>query len=337
MSDQLEARYRRLLAWYPWEHRRVYEEEMLGVLMAGARPGQRYPRLTDAANLLVSAGGRRLGVAVRGLAGVEWRDAAAVVGLLGALLLLGLRLHPYGRALAVEWWSDEEPRIIVSGGPAPRLAFWFLVTAAALLGLRRTAAIVAWPAVAWETALAVLRFPSEAGDVIGSMWPYLLAVLTAAALTVPATRHRARTLLGGRGLALAGAGVLVAAAAPVVSLLIGGRPEGGSYVFTAGLMMTALSACYLAGGALVAMAVWRLAAPVRRRVVVLFAPVIVVQLVIEQWFSGWRHSTSAPVPAQWAVLVLTPALTFAVGVAVVRWREERERLIALGRAADRAT
>jgi hypothetical protein len=32
----LEGRYRRLLRWYPAGHRAVHQEEMLGVLMAGA-------------------------------------------------------------------------------------------------------------------------------------------------------------------------------------------------------------------------------------------------------------------------------------------------------------
>lgn len=34
----LEQRYRRLLAWYPGPFRSEREEEMLAVLMAGARP-----------------------------------------------------------------------------------------------------------------------------------------------------------------------------------------------------------------------------------------------------------------------------------------------------------
>ncbi|MEU0569147.1 hypothetical protein ABZ297_27740 [Nonomuraea sp. NPDC005983] len=33
----LERRYRRLLRWFPWEHRERHEEEMLSVLMAAAR------------------------------------------------------------------------------------------------------------------------------------------------------------------------------------------------------------------------------------------------------------------------------------------------------------
>ena len=39
----LERRYRRLLRCYPPGHRQVHQEEMLGVLLATARPGQRAP------------------------------------------------------------------------------------------------------------------------------------------------------------------------------------------------------------------------------------------------------------------------------------------------------
>jgi hypothetical protein len=39
----LERRYLRLLRCYPPTHREFHREEMLGVLLAAARPGQRTP------------------------------------------------------------------------------------------------------------------------------------------------------------------------------------------------------------------------------------------------------------------------------------------------------
>ena len=39
----LERRYLRLLRCYPPSHREFHREEMLGVLLATARPGQRTP------------------------------------------------------------------------------------------------------------------------------------------------------------------------------------------------------------------------------------------------------------------------------------------------------
>jgi hypothetical protein len=41
----LENRYRRLLALFPRDHRLLYEEEMIGVLMADAESGQGRPSL----------------------------------------------------------------------------------------------------------------------------------------------------------------------------------------------------------------------------------------------------------------------------------------------------
>ena len=40
----LEKSYRRLLRWYPALYRHRHEEEILGVLMFAARPGQRRGR-----------------------------------------------------------------------------------------------------------------------------------------------------------------------------------------------------------------------------------------------------------------------------------------------------
>jgi hypothetical protein len=56
MTDQakLERGYRRLLAWYPRAFRRENGQELLGVLMAGAREGQRRPGLAESADLIKS-------------------------------------------------------------------------------------------------------------------------------------------------------------------------------------------------------------------------------------------------------------------------------------------
>jgi hypothetical protein len=54
-QTQLEQRYRRLLAWYPRAFRAAHEEEMLVVLVAAARTGQRRPGAADSANLIANA------------------------------------------------------------------------------------------------------------------------------------------------------------------------------------------------------------------------------------------------------------------------------------------
>jgi hypothetical protein len=56
MTDQehLERGYRRLLAWYPRAFRQQNGQEILAVLLACARDGQRRPGLAQAADLIRS-------------------------------------------------------------------------------------------------------------------------------------------------------------------------------------------------------------------------------------------------------------------------------------------
>ena len=51
-STDLERRYRRLLALYPKAFRREREQEILSVLMAGARAGEQWPRLAETTDLV---------------------------------------------------------------------------------------------------------------------------------------------------------------------------------------------------------------------------------------------------------------------------------------------
>ncbi|PRX46889.1 hypothetical protein B0I32_1437 [Nonomuraea fuscirosea] len=84
----LEARYRWLLGCYPREHRARHEEEMIGVLLAEARPGQTRPHPTDAADLLWGAlcvhTRRAFGAAAR----LAWRDGLALAAALWPFLAL---------------------------------------------------------------------------------------------------------------------------------------------------------------------------------------------------------------------------------------------------------
>ena len=66
-AGSLERGYLRLLRCYPAGHRDVHGEEMLGVLLAGARPGQRRPGLAESASLIC---GRRAHPAARHVAGL---------------------------------------------------------------------------------------------------------------------------------------------------------------------------------------------------------------------------------------------------------------------------
>ncbi|MGI5290920.1 hypothetical protein ACQEVF_47460 [Nonomuraea polychroma] len=84
----LETRYRRLLACYPRDHRARHEAEMMGVLQAGARPGQTRPDLADVADLLRGAARVHARRAFGAASAAAWRDGLAVAVALWPLLML---------------------------------------------------------------------------------------------------------------------------------------------------------------------------------------------------------------------------------------------------------
>jgi hypothetical protein len=112
----LERRYRRLLAWYPPEFRRENGQEILAVLMAGARDGQRRPGLAESADLIrggvwmrLRPGVPRSARTVRAAVRLMYAGAAvSAVGLMIGLALLivdiqvAVRGQFLGRSLAAQ-------------------------------------------------------------------------------------------------------------------------------------------------------------------------------------------------------------------------------------------
>lgn len=88
----LEKSYRRLLRWYPALYRHRHEEEILGVLMSAARPGQRRPGARESADLVWSALKIRIRMTTRRAGSQPWAAALALVGVLLPLLMLLLKL-----------------------------------------------------------------------------------------------------------------------------------------------------------------------------------------------------------------------------------------------------
>lgn len=84
----LERRYRRLLRWYPPSFRHDSEGEMLGVLMAGARDGKRWPSAAEAADVLRGALRMRLRLPPPGSKNRGWSDAWAAFSVLAPVFLL---------------------------------------------------------------------------------------------------------------------------------------------------------------------------------------------------------------------------------------------------------
>ncbi|WP_444947520.1 hypothetical protein [Micromonospora ureilytica] len=350
-SDDLERRYRRLLAAYPWEHRRVYEDEMLAVLLAGARPGQRRPAVADVRNLVGAGLRARLRVGARGFTEPSWADAATVTGLLVAVVLLALA----GKALLDQLVrAPSLPPAYGSG--SPDLADWLQVVgwagvcAAALAGWRWAAAGLAWVGVLGWAALIAPQTSDNPTYVVDALPQFVLAVVAAAALTVPAPRRRAVALLGVRRLL-----ALMLAPAAIVALLVTNRVTSPTFDYveqvsfqvfygieaSSGLVVWLYVAGLAVAALVMVVAVATLTPVVRRRIVVMLLPVVALALVIDSALAGWVTSTmnmghTIPlVPAQWAMLVLVAPVTFLAGALLVRRREETLRMVALGRNADR--
>jgi hypothetical protein len=164
----LERSYRRLLRWYPPSYRDRHEEEILGVLMAAAQPGQRRPSARESLDLLWSALKIRIRTTLRGADSQPWAAALALVGVLLPLLMLLLKLTElldrgaqygfgspadiligaYGEPGAYAGSFQANPYSValtgnvtgaLTAGPMPAL----ILAALACLGWRRAAAVFA--------------------------------------------------------------------------------------------------------------------------------------------------------------------------------------------------
>ena len=201
MSD-LERRYRRLLRVYPRWYRAAREEELLGVLLDRAAPGQQRPTAWDTYDLVWAGVGRRLQVRPPTVDAPLWSDS------LGAAAVLFVMLHAFGALvvpLNIVWLSSDQ---IASGVPWrsvnwPSVVGWSAV--AVLLWTRRS---LAAGLVASVTAAAAIGYhflvtygqTDTFFDVLVNQWSYLaysmLAIAVAAILLRPSSGERGIQLLG---------------------------------------------------------------------------------------------------------------------------------------------
>ena len=211
MNATLEDRYRRMLAMYPAEHRRKHQDEMLGVLMTGARAGQHRPGLADTANLIWGALLIRLRPARPGTAWPLWRDALAVVSVLLPLAVLAN--------------VSASTTTLLAPGPEPRASFamflqsmlvsagaWVLLTALVLLRLRRVAILATAGLLIWYL-IATAGAPYWVGIDPGVLLITVVLGLELAALLATAGPRQGMPLMTWRYYALA---VLVPAAVACV-------------------------------------------------------------------------------------------------------------------------
>ena len=89
MTAGLERRYRRMLLWFPAEHRQLYVEEMIGVLLASAPDDRRRPGLADSIDIALAGLRTRLRSVFRAeRVDPEWSDAFAGFSIAAPFLML---------------------------------------------------------------------------------------------------------------------------------------------------------------------------------------------------------------------------------------------------------
>jgi hypothetical protein len=203
-SAALERRYRRLLVWFPAEHRREYGEEMIGVLLASTPEGRRTPRLADAFDLI--AGGLRARLRQRGtgLSDARRRDALAVCSVALPVTLLA--------ALAVNYLWNLLPALDFYGVsdfylPALVLALPPLIA----LRYRRTAAVAALVAAAWFWFL-LLRSLTVWIDGLEASYCVAMLVQVIALAGSPGPRRATAIMTWKTWLVLSAAGITMGAA-----------------------------------------------------------------------------------------------------------------------------
>lgn len=225
----LERGYRRLLAAYPLSFRRDQADEMLAVLMATARPGQRRPGPAEVADVIISGLRMRLRRAGWGPVNQAWADALAVLSVAAPLFVLVVVLlevavpyHlPPAHQVPALFRMPGAPREL--GGPSAlnlgldiALGGQVIIAALVLLGLRRlalvplAAAAGLWIATGFGNA-SWAWIPDQLQPLVAAA--YLLEAVALAA--PPGSRPAGRLVNWRHGVVL----LLAAAAVQVLTLL----------------------------------------------------------------------------------------------------------------------
>ncbi|GAA1644884.1 hypothetical protein [Catellatospora bangladeshensis] len=353
-DGRLEWWYTRLLALFPPGHRAEYGDEMLGVLLAGTRPGQRLPRLGEAADLMGSAVWMRLGGRGAGAVDSRWADTAAVYGLVASLLLV---LAPARYVAADMLYAARLDGMLLrpSTGVLVSMLLWGLAAAAACTRWSVVSAGLAWAGAAHQVWLLAAAYPEQPELLVRRWWMVVLMLSAAFALSVRG-RVRGGSVLGGVRTGVLAVALTVLTVLPAVEVLLAetSRHADGGYEIASwggyqvksflgeqpvhGALSAALeAACVLALlGCLIG-----LAPAVRRRLPVLGMPALLVLVTVPSVFEGFLMSTvrfDPPVllaAGEWAYLVLLPLLTLLVGVVLLERAERHAHLVGLGLAAER--
>ncbi len=224
MSDQaaLERRYRRMLIWFPAEHRRIYGEEMIGVLLASTPSDQDRPNTAAAIDLIGGGLRARFRRLRTGDDNVAWRDALALFSVVAPFVLFVQQAAGVFGALDSRFQVAWLPMLTASA----------LVLAAAVAGpalARRdryrtvTAIALIAAAVAVVALIQTIRVDHYAED---TETPYnlLILIMEVVAVAISPGPRRGWQLLGRKGLIILGS--------TAIAMMFGGWLElsGGNQV-----------------------------------------------------------------------------------------------------------
>ena len=324
----LERRYLRLLRCYPPAHRAFHREEMLGVLLAIARPGQRTPGLRQTVNLAACGLAIRVRRIPGWLAADAGQDALAVVSLIAPAVVLILLVLQQAAMNAAASAGSVVPGLLLPGPPSLGesvvvMIAWLAVVVYGLTGCRGAAAVIA--AISLTLALLALllvlvvliqqdhtfyfnTFPGELfqflpfGDV-----PVVLASLAACSLALSPGPLRGLAIVGWRRACLMIAGLSAGFGFPFIVHLVNPAAPMGDLAFRL-LGVLAIA---------VAVAVTRVRGPVGRRVAGLVATGLLPSLAVT--------IPLRDVPAVFPVPILVSLLAAVLvwPVAIISWRGRR--------------
>ena len=304
----LERRYLRLLRCYPPTHREFHREEMLGVLLAAARPGQRTPGLGQAVNLAACGLVIRVRRIPGWLAAGAGQDALAVVSLIAPalvfiLLVLGrAAMNAAASARVPVWVPVPFPFLPSIGEPVVVMIAWLAVVLLGLTGLRRTAAAIASISLTFTllVLLVLLTAFMQSHVLPGGLFqflpfgdvPVVLASLAACSLALSPGPLRGLAIVGWRRACLMIAGLSAGFGFPsIVQLVDPAAPVGDPHFRQLGGVATRDLGFRLATGDLaftllgvlaiaVAVAVTCVRSPVGRRVAGLVATGLLPSLAV---------------------------------------------------------
>jgi hypothetical protein len=322
-ARSLEARYRRLLSWFPAEHRRQHGEEMAGVLLATAEPGRDRPGRAESVNLMLSGLRVRLRPGGALADGDGWRDTLAIFSVVLPILVLA------GASVAV---LAEQARFSLQFFIVYNLILYgqLLTVPLVLLGLRRWAVVATCPPVAlsawwlgldlYHSALNPSFFTSYFfvdGGVFG-VYVLIGGVLEIVALLASPGPRCGRRLLRGKRWAYVAVAVLPAAA-------IAGGPDGLLQIEAGTNGSASVLGPFIAivAAAVISLSVVWLTSALGKRLAVLFAVLVCAYL------AAASLELSAQIPISFvpgALTLFSEVATAVVAVVVVRRVRHRSRL-----------